>query len=363
MNTLTLLSSQLSPINLNHTKVKHHLLLTLCILLTACSTTQVVQFAPPQPINPKADTTLLPTFSGEVFYILGREWEAIYDSTSAKYQSPKAQLLRADSITMAEYIEQRLIELYPEKAYNGYVQKIEQIVQTLLQHTESQQQIANFARAELAFNTNDSIFPLSTTPNEQHFTYLLDSIALSPQWTNRSTLDSLDTEWFEEENALLSMMLWRGSRFFYRIIQSKARAEKMAEYYYGEQTNSGMQGDAFRHIYVNVLLRSYVGEWVGHVVMDLFWEIVKPNAPCDRYMDLHNNRIGRQTLYHDFVYPEEGAQCNQVRDWLQWAEQVQQFVQDSANSHLPQWDKETPTFIVQPEAQQINPTQYIYWKK
>ena len=343
-------------------RIQYYLFFALCMMLTACGTKRTVLPVPPPPVSAQADTTLLPTFSGEVFYVLGREWEAIYDSTSAKFHTPEAQLLRADSISMADYVEQRLIELYPEKAYEGYIQRIEELVHLLLMQTESPQQIANFSRAELAFILNDSIFTPSATPREQFLTYTLDSIAQTSEWATRQTFDSLDIQWIEEENLLLSMMLWRGPRFFYRIIQSKARAEKMAEYYYGEQTNSGMQGDAFRHIYVNVLLRSYVGEWVGHVVMDLFWELIHPNAPCDRYMDLHNNRLGRQTMYNDFVYPSASNQCSQVRDWLQWAEHVQQFVQDSTNSHLPQWDQETPTFVVQPEAKKVNDTQYIYWK-
>ena len=149
---------------------------------------------------------------------------------------------------------------------------------------------------------------------------------------------------------------------FYRILQSKARAEKLAYYYYGEATNNGRPGDAFKHIYVNVLLRTYVGEWLSHAIMDVFWEWKSPNAPCDHFMDLHNNIIGRQTRYEDFTTLD--TQCNaDMRHWLQWGENVQHFVQDSLNGHRQAWDKETPTFIVEPAAQQVSDTQYIYWDK
>ena len=149
---------------------------------------------------------------------------------------------------------------------------------------------------------------------------------------------------------------------FYRVLQSKARAEKLAYYYYGEATNNGRPGDAFKHIYVNVLLRTYVGEWLSHAIMDVFWEWKSPNAPCDYYMDMHNNIIGRQTRYADFTTID--TQCNaDMRYWLQWAENVQHFVQDSLNGHLQVWDKETPTFIVEPAAKEVSKEQYIYWGK
>ena len=113
---------------------------------------------------------------------------------------------------------------------------------------------------------------------------------------------------------------------------------------------------------MNVLLRTYVGEWLSHAIMDIFWEWKSPNAPCDYYMDMHNNIIGRQTRYDDFTSID--TQCNaDMRHWLQWGENVQHFVQDSVNGHRQAWDKETPTFIVEPAAQQVSDTQYIYWDK
>ena len=112
---------------------------------------------------------------------------------------------------------------------------------------------------------------------------------------------------------------------------------------------------------MNVLLRTYVGEWLSHAIMDIFWEWKSPNAPCDHFMDLHNNIIGRQTRYQDFT--QFNAQCSDTRYWLQWAENVQHFVQDSVNGHRQSWDKETPTFIVEPAAKQVSSEQYIYWDK
>ena len=165
----------------------------------------------------------------------------------------------------------------------------------------------------------------------------------------------------EEEDILLTLLLWRGPRLFYRVLQSKARAEKLARYYYGDATNNGRPGDAFKHIYVNVLLRTYVGEWMTHAIMDIFWEWKSPNAPCDYFMDMHNNIIGRETRYDEFT--TTNSECSATRHWLQWAENVQHFVQDSVNGDFQGWDKETPRFVVEPAANKVSNNQYIYWDR
>ena len=55
--------------------------------------------------------------------------------------------------------------------------------------------------------------------------------------------------------------------------------------------------------------------------------------------------------------------CEASRYWLQWAENVQHFVQDSVNGHRQSWDLETPSFVVEPAAKQVSELQYIYWDK
>ena len=202
---------------------------------------------------------------------------------------------------------------------------------------------------------------LELTPTERSEWDQLHTLIHHPKFLTRESFDTLDISSFEEENLLLTVLLWRGPRMFYRIMQSKSRAEKLAHYYYGDATNNGRPGDAFKHIYVNVLLRTYVGEWMSHAVMDLFWEWKSPNAPCDHYMDLHNNIIGRQSRYNDFTAVEEG--CDNSRHWLQWAENVQGYIQDTINGDKQSWNKETPTFIVEPAAEKVSAYQYIYWDK
>ena len=336
----------------------------LCLALVGCRTQKLFQ-SPHRHIALSPDTTVLPTFPAETFYVLGARWEA--DS-----------LLQQEH-TIAEYIENELIRLYPQKAYRGYVSRLCSVADRLLADAKQRptlfapkQQEIRFAYGQSPSGTlyatldslsvDEELQVLELTPQEEADWQRLQALAHSNQPLTRETFDTLNIEFFDEENILLTLLLWRGPRMFYRILQSKARAEKLAYYYYGEATNNGRPGDAFKHIYVNVLLRTYVGEWMSHAIMDIFWEWKSPNAPCDHFMDLHNNIIGRQTRYDDFTSID--TQCNaEMRHWLQWAENVQHFIQDSVNGDFQGWDKETPTFIVEPAAKQVSNTQYIYWDK
>ena len=348
----------------------------LCLALVGCRTSHSLT---PSLSNRLAvsspDTTALPTFPVEALYVLGAKWEA--DSLLQQEQ------------TIADYIEQQLIHLYPEKAYRGYISRLCAVADRLLSDAPQRPILFSPYRQEVTFTplSSDLSFDpssrslgmaermlcldslshyeelqfLELTPQEQSDWNTLQALVHSDKPLTRESFDTLHIEFFDEENILLTLLLWRGPRMFYRVLQSKARAEKLAYYYYGDATNNGRPGDAFKHIYVNVLLRTYVGDWLSHVIMDVFWEWKSPNAPCDHFMDLHNNIIGRQTRYQEFTTID--TQCSNTRHWLQWADRVQHFVQDSVNGHRQGWDKETPSFVVEPAAKQVSNLQYIYWDK
>ena len=329
--------------------------------LTACRS-QMVPVATTTPLT--ADTTVLPTFPAQLLYVLGVRWEA--------------DTILQEQLTMPEYIEQELLRLYPGKAYRGYVARLCAVADGLLRSEthptpsfyHQEQEIRYVSRPEASHTQmlleldslpiDEEMRLMDLTPKEQMDWQRLQQLANSDLPLTAEMLDTLDIEFWEEENLLITILLWRGPRLFYRVLQSKARAEKLA-HYYGDATNNGRPGDAFKHIYVNVLLRTYVGEWLSHAIMDVFWEWQSPNAPCDHHMDLHNNIVGRRTRYADFTATD--SHCSDTRYWLQWAENVQHFVHDSINGHRQGWDKETPNFIVEPAAKQVSDLQYIYWDK
>lgn len=340
-------------------------LFPLFLLLIGCRTQQSLLIKDRVGGGFTPDTTVLPSFPAEALYVLGAKWEA--DSVLQQEQS------------IADYMEQELMRLYPEKAYKGYINKLCSVADRLLVSSAQRptlfvpkQQEIRFVQAHSSssalyavldsLSADEELQVLELTPQEEVDWLQLQALVHAEQLLTREAFDTLDISYFDEENILLTLLLWRGPRMFYRVLQSKARAEKLAYYYYGDATNNGRPGDAFKHIYVNVLLRTYVGEWLSHAIMDVFWEWKSPNAPCDYYMDMHNNIIGRQTRYADFTTID--TQCNaDMRHWLQWAENVQHFIQDSVNGDFQGWDKETPTFIVEPAAKEVSKEQYIYWGK
>ena len=340
-------------------------LFPLFLLLIGCRTQQSFPIKDRVGGGFTPDTTVLPSFPAEALYVLGAKWEA--DSLLQQEQS------------IADYMEQELMRLYPEKAYKGYINKLCSVADRLLVSSVQRptlfvpkQQELRFVQAHSSssalyavldsLSADEELQVLELTPQEEADWLQLQTLVHAELPLTREAFDTLDISYFDEENILLTLLLWRGPRMFYRVLQSKARAEKLAYYYYGEATNNGRPGDAFKHIYVNVLLRTYVGEWLSHAIMDVFWEWKSPNAPCDYYMDMHNNIIGRQTRYADFTTID--TQCNaDMRHWLQWAENVQHFIQDSVNGDFQGWDKETPTFIVEPAAKEVSKEQYIYWGK
>lgn len=58
----------------------------------------------------------LPTFYVEVLYVVAKEYETVEDGTSTKTTYNGRQIT---SYSKAEYMESRLIDLYPEEAYVG----------------------------------------------------------------------------------------------------------------------------------------------------------------------------------------------------------------------------------------------------
>ena len=340
-------------------KLLGYIVCIACMTFVGCRVQQLA----PQPII-VADTTVLPTFPAEVLYVLGARWEA--------------DALLQQEATIADYIEQELLRLYPEKAYAGYIEKVCAMTDKILVSSQYKPILFSPQKQEIVFSSlqsktstgyayldslslQEEIDILELTPDEKTDWEKMQILAHSPIPLTREAFDTLHLDCFEEEDLLLTLMLWRGPRLFYRVLQSKARAEKLARYYYGEATNNGRPGDAFKHIYVNLLLRTYVGEWMTHVIMDMFWEWRSPNAPCDYFMDMHNNIIGRQTRYDEFT--TTNSECSATLHWLQWAENVQHFVQDSVNGDFQAWDKETPRFVVEPAANKVSQNQYIYWDK
>lgn len=314
------------------------------------------------------DTTIVPVFDPAVLYVLAREYEG------------KKDTLRS----MGEYVEERLIELYPKQAYRGMMSKMADVTMSRLQEVHKMPQYRK--------NTVDGIS--MSLPNEVYFNSVSDSVEVefmqmteaeaSVFWDLNALADAdikvrladfdsigvFDSEWglnavlmgdeipyiAKEEWAMSFVSMGVASSTIYRIIQAKARAEYVARHFYKINTSYGKRGDAYKHIFVNLLLRRYTTSRIAWLVMDVYWEKKSVNMPCDNVMDFHNNLVGRDYQYDNLL--------NGSDDWRCWAYNLRDFVDDTTrNAEFMNWRLDTPSFIVNEEENKVSPHKYIYWSK
>ena len=352
----------------NYSKI---LLACVLLLATGCKIKKAViePAQPQQKIVQQADTTQIPAFPAEVLYVLAREYESIHDSTKAKFNMPQSEVIRHDSMPLEQYMEQRLIQLYPEKAYKG------------LLHKQLEMPASSATQLEDRFHTfvsdSDEVAFMNMTAAEEKLYRELNSLADDSSFITLEQMKHItikDSAWnldkrlvsdtlpfFLQERWTVSLLLSGiGTNVFYRIMQSKARAEYVSEYYYPSQTSDGMRGDAFKHLFVNTMLKRYTTEALAWLVMDIYWENIRTNAPCDMVMDLHNNHVGRSTQYRTF----RGDFWKDRYNWLGWSDNILQFVEDTTNNATyHQWNKQLPLFFIRQEEEQADKSLYLYWNK
>ena len=312
------------------------------------------------------DTSVIPMFDASVLYILAREYENSRDT------------LRS----MGEYVEERLIDLYPEKAYRGMMSKVaDQTMSRLQSMRKSPQYRVNSIDGLTLSSPNESYFNTTSdsaevelmqmTEAEASVYWKLNSLADSEKEFRLTDIDSLrvfDSEWglhavlmgddipyFTQEDWIMSFVsMGVAPSIIYRVLQSKARAEYVARHFFHANTSYGKRGDAYKHIFVNLLLRKYTTSQIAWLVMDVYWERASVNQPCDHVMDYHNNLVGREYQYETFLKDNN--------DWRQWAYTVRDFINDTThNAEFMNWHLNTPSFIVNEEEEKSNPYKYIYW--
>ena len=102
------------------------ILIALVGCLYSCRSKKVAETAPEvvQEVI-QVDTTIIPSFPSEVLYVVSREYESVWDSTTDKYNTIEAEYIRENNVSIKEYMEKRLISLFPNMAYIGLLDKIE----------------------------------------------------------------------------------------------------------------------------------------------------------------------------------------------------------------------------------------------
>ena len=362
------------------------ILLSIVSIFYSCKTKKVVKAPVVVEENvPQADTTLIPSFPSEVLYVLTREYESVWDSTREKYDTKEAEYIRNNNVPIKEYMEYRLITLFPDLAYVGLLDKIENKAKQMLPsmskvmpsfRSQDGYYMPSFAekvdlervsdeneikKLYLSYSEQDVFEKMNALADTSSFVELeeIRNIEVNDSiWNIDKKLSEDSVPYYMKESMLLSMLTsGLGSHVFFRIMQSKARATYVAEFFYPGLTKDGRKGDAYKHLYVNTMLRNYVGPVMAWLIMDIYWENAASNAPCDMIMDLHNNHVGRNSRYRDL----RGSENSQ---WVDWAYNVKSFVEDTTrNAQYHNWNKEIPLLVIKEEESKSNDRLYLYWNK
>ena len=362
------------------------ILLSIASIFYSCKTKKVVKAPVVVEENvPQADTTLIPSFPSEVLYVLTREYESVWDSTREKYDTKEAEYIRNNIVPIKEYMEYRLITLFPDLAYVGLLDKIENKAKQMLPsmskvmpsfRSQDGYYMPSFAekvdlervsdeneikKLYLSYSEQDVFEKMNALADTSSFVELeeIRNIEVNDSiWNIDKKLSEDSVPYYMKESMLISMLTsGLGSHVFFRIMQSKARATYVAEFFYPGLTKDGRKGDAYKHLYVNTMLRNYVGPVMAWLIMDIYWENAASNAPCDMIMDLHNNHVGRNSRYRDL----RGSEYSQ---WVDWAYNVKSFVEDTTrNAQYHNWNKEIPLLVIKEEESKSNDRLYLYWNK
>ncbi|HEY0024770.1 MAG TPA: hypothetical protein VGB24_17790 [Longimicrobium sp.] len=110
-----------------------------------------------------------------------------------------------------------------------------------------------------------------------------------------------------------------------RVLFSKLRAESASQSYYPNLIPGDTRRDAFRHVYVNVMLRRYCSGPVAQAIMNANeWGNGVWGA---RVMDYHNNDLGREVKYKHF----RGHWLWDRWSWGVWGHKVRCYIDDPQN--------------------------------
>ena len=329
-------------------------ILVFAILLAFTSCTKNER-STTKPVEPTFNSNI-PSFPDLSLHLVQREYQ-------------KKSSSRSESMTFEEYLEQRLIELYPEKAYEGMLdesqeemKKFEADYQVYLDQLQTYEEENNlestFTGEDPApeFINSEIEFDFLDMTKEEISEYNSLEALLEGDTISRDDLDSLlgqgDSR-FIVEAALITAAVVSGYSIW-RVRLAKRRAEaKTAEFYPGGLAGSGRKGDAFRHCYVSMLLRKYLSRPGASIVMTTY-EIIKPNDyPMDTYMDYHNNKVGRHTRYKVF----DGGD----KKWEDWAINTKIWINTTNSKVKKSWTTSTSKSTVKSQEKAVSDYSYIYY--
>ena len=363
-----------------------------CAVLAGCKPKSLLQETA---IN--IDTTLEPAqqeieitmenfmFPSDVLYVISREFELIHDTTSLKSQTAEAK--KMSEMSFPTYMEKRLVELYPKKAFKGMMADfcLEKasgmaFLDSRLSLPENSE-LVNVKNSQM-FKTEpfyrfisieDEMDFMDMSERERGKYLALNELSMNKKFATLADFESIneafdsippnltddDLSFFLEENVFLTSVLFLngGAYITYRVKQNKERAIQMAQKHYPDNISCGKKGDAFKHLTISMLIKRYLTEQMSYLILDLYWENRGNNSPCDKYMDLHNNHVGRVSKYSTF----RGNTYENTYNWKKWVENIHNFVENEHNAIEKSWNKEIIEYVIEKETKTTNKSKYIFW--
>jgi hypothetical protein len=253
-----------------------------------------------------------------------------------------------------EYLEDRLIDLYPNVAYKGIISDINAMCNT--ENIELNKSSSSDTCDYIPFTTIEAEIEIMNM-NELEAERLL-AIEKLVSSTGMFTLNDLDSIY--NYSLSKSSDTWDGiavgsfiffgpvayfaARYledsYFRALLCEERAYNKTDELFDGDNSSGQKGDAFKHVYVSMQLRECLGKIMAWGVMVYYEETHVNDFLGDTKMDYHNNKVGRKNngQYQLFLKDENGFKGTHE----DWAERVKSFVDTESNGQYFDWDFTVP---------------------
>ncbi|MDD3078582.1 MAG: hypothetical protein PHH37_05710 [Paludibacter sp.] len=351
--------------------------------LASCNDNEIEQKQTVQEPIPPTFISKLPCFNSDALYVVGREYETLKDGTSQKSSKfrVKGKVVSADSLTLFEYIEMRLIELYPDKAYVGMSKDIEdegtfamQMYNDYLAQRkvweESQGIYQEEHEIEEITSTEKLIEVMNPSTEELELIQSLDSLATGATYATTNDFENIlkvkgSSDIRKSSQSIVGVVLISVgviaaigvTEYLVAKMCERRTYNKLYEFYGTRSPLGGSKEDAFKHTCVSMLLCSYLTQPSAWLIMDVYYENANPNKPCDKYMDLHNNSVGRHWKFWSF----RGSYFGDMFKWEKWTKRVYNYIENSDNGIKMDWNVDTVESTVKSDESDANNYKYIYW--
>ncbi len=314
----------------------------------------------------------LPIFPCEVLFVVNKEYELVAEGRSEKTVYQNREIL---SYTQPDYVELRLIELFPDLAYVGVMEDSQNFYDSVsgvydtylnnIQVDERGTEVPCGDIEELPYISDENeIVVLEMTETEKECFLQYIKIAGMDKFATLEDIYKVGgkDQFIKATNfnwvlfgCICALVVEYGSYVYNRALLCRDRATLKTDEYFNGNSDAGEKGDAYRHVSVSMLLRYYLSEFKSYLIMDVAWEqFLSPNDyPCDTQMDIHNNYVGRHRKYYNF---RVGSY------WEDWMTNVKNYINNSDNASQKNWNASTSWWTAFWQRINTSGNKYIYYK-